>query len=171
MSHATNCEPIVFAVQIEGIAEPVVQRFGSASDVEMTRITARLAREVAELYAVGDETVTWDNLAIGYWSQWTRDPDIYPSNFMRLLQLGYQSGLAVEGHRSPMGGLLDMSVAEILESSPNLAPALLSRAGLPCAACTRQISESLATTLKVHAVPEAAKVRLLAELESALHAK
>ena len=171
MSHATNCEPIVFAVEIEGIAEPVVQRFGSASDVEMTRITARLAREVAELYAVGDETVTWDNLAIGYWSQWTRDPDIYPSNFMRLLQLGYQSGLAVKPQHSPTEDLLAMSVAEILESSPDLVPALLSRAGLPCAACTRQITESLATSLQIDAVPEAAKIRLLSELEAALHAQ
>lgn len=170
MSHATNCEPIIFAVQIEGLAEPVVERFGSTTDAEMTRITARLPREVAELYAVGDETVTWDNLAIGYWSRWTRDPDIYPSNFMRLLQLGYQSGLAVDGHRSPKGDLLHMSVAEILESSPDLVPALLSRAGLPCAACTRQTAESLATSLQIHAVPEAAKIRLLAELGAVLDA-
>jgi CMP-N-acetylneuraminate monooxygenase len=171
MAHATKCEPIIFEIHVDDMSEPIVQRFGSTTDVAMTTISARLSREVAQLYAIGDETVTWDNLAIGYWSQWARDPDVYPSNFMRLLQLGYQRGLAVQGERSRTRDLLDMSVAEILESSPDLVPGLLSRAGLPCAACTRQIAESLSTTLQIHAVPEAAKVRLLAELESALQAQ
>ena len=165
MSRANACENVRFQLEIQGCQELIEQSFGSGKTDPIT-IRAKISAEIAALYAWGDETVTWDNLAIGYWATWSRDPDVYPANFMRLLQLGYQPALAGGDTDTTEEQILQSSVGDVLDLNPELAPALLGRAGLPCAACSRLVSETLENALTIHSVAGHARDRLVSELRA-----
>lgn len=167
MSEAVDCESVEFAVHVRGTDIQVSQAFGPLDSGLTTRITVEIAPEVASLYVSGDEMVTWNHLDIGYWGLWSREPDIYPTRFMRLLQLGYVSTLRSDNVVPRKDdALLDNSVGAILERNPDLASALLSRAGLPCVSCTHLKDETLREALAIHSVAPERRNRLEAELRA-----
>lgn len=169
MSEAVDCESVEFVVHVEGADVEVTQVFGPLDSGLATKITVDIAPEVASRYVLGDEMVTWNHLDIGYWGRWTREPEIYPTRFMRLLQLGYVSALRTDniGPRKD-DALLDNSVGAIMERNPDLASALLSRAGLPCVSCTHLKDETLREALAIHSVAPERRNRLEAEVRALL---
>ena len=170
MSEAVDCENVEFTVHIEGTEIHVTQLFGSL-DSGGTKIVVRIAPQIASLYVSGDETVNWDNLSIGYWGRWSRDPDVYPARFMRLLQLGYVAGLRSTNappHKDDT--VLDIPVGAVVERNPDLAGALLSRAGLPCVSCSHLKGETLRDALAIHSVPSERRARLESEVRALLSA-
>lgn len=131
----------------------------------------RIAPQIASLYVSGDETVNWDNLSIGYWGRWSRDPDVYPARFMRLLQLGYVAGLrSTNAPPHKHDAVLDIPVGAVVERNPDLAGALLSRAGLPCVSCSHLKGETLRDALAIHSVPPERRARLESEVRALLSA-
>ena len=171
MSEAVDCESVDFAVHVAGTDVEIRQAFGPQDRDLVTTVTVEIAPEFASLYVSGDETVNWDNLSIGYWGRWSRDPDVYPARFMRLLQLGYVS--ALRSHNPVVrkdDNLLDIPVGTIVEKNPDLASALLSRAGLPCVSCAHLKEETLGEALAIHSVSRERRDRLEAEVRALLSA-
>lgn len=170
MSEAVDCENVEFTVNVEGTGIRVSQSFGFSDSATM-KIDVSIPPHVASLYISGDETVNWENLSIGYWGRWSRDPDVYPARFMRLLQLGYVAGLRSlnkSPHRDDT--VLDIPLGKVVESNPDLAKALLSRAGLPCFSCTHLTGETLGEALTIHSVPLERQARLKSEVRALLSA-
>jgi len=170
-SRATKSEDVIFSVTIEGIQQTVETRFGDATS-DPVRIHVAIPRRIAELVVEGDRTVTWNHIDIGYWGRWSRDSDRYPSNFMRLLQLGYVPEFMPKGESLAIDAVLAVNVAHAIEASPDVVRKILARAGLPCASCQHSLSETLESALDIHKVGEVQREVALAELSVALgHAK
>ncbi len=113
-------------------------------------ISVKVPNFILELFSKGE--TNWDHIAIGYWGEWSRDPDIYPANFMRLLQSGFESPTQTKNEDIPMdlSRFLRMSIADILEKNPKQGIKFLSRLGLPCASCIKTNSENLGQALEIH---------------------
>ena len=151
---AAMVERVDFEVRVEGVANGVSASFGMHSQGATIKISAQISREAANLLVNGDSTVTWNHLDIGWWVRWSRSPNIYPTRFMRLLQLGaFENPVPiVAGSRDVVDGLLDTAVAELIEISPTIVPRVLDRAGLPCVGCSLVPRETLREAFLLHNV-------------------
>ena len=123
---------------------------------------------ILSLFAEGK--ANWDHIAIGYWGEWNRNPDIYPTNFMRLLQSGnnhsdYSVGKITE---QQISSILKRSIGDLLEKNAEQASLFLTRLGLPCISCNRSNSESLEQALALHNVDLDSNIWILRELASAI---
>jgi len=166
LSLATVCENVSLSVQISGVRFSENFRFGNGTSSEMVEIRVEIPRWIAELLVDGDSTAIWNHVDIGYWCRWERTPDIYPANFMRLLQLGRPSSLFSEKRTVNSRGIRSQAVADFIERDAEMAQAILNRAGLPCVSCTRANSDSLGNAFEIHAVPEHLRLRVEAELSA-----
>jgi hypothetical protein len=164
MSGAAKSEHVVFTVSVEGTDCSVTTVFG-LSEVPPIVLSVRIPRRMAELLIDGGPTVTWNHIDIGYWGRWKRDSDKYPSNFMRLLQLGYVAEMASQREMEE-DQVLSLSVAEIIQANPDFASKVLGRAGLPCISCQHQVSETLGQAMKIHAVGASQKSLAVSELSA-----
>lgn len=162
---AQRCEPVLFRVEIQETGDIFSVDFGEKNDKEQIQIDVEIPRFMASKLIEGD--TNWDHLAIGYWGKWSRIPDIYPPNFMRLLQVGniqlfnepaYKSGEVI----------LDSSVSDLINLSPDLVSGILSRAGMPCISCSRSNSETLDEAMKIHRISEDWKERTVREISAIL---
>jgi CMP-N-acetylneuraminate monooxygenase len=166
-SKATRSEDVIFSVTIEGLQQTVETRFGDASS-DPVRIQVSIPRRIAELIVGSDRTVTWNHIDIGYWGRWSRDSDRYPSNFMRLLQLGYVPEFKPKGEALEIDAVLAVNVAHALETAPDVVSKILARAGLPCVSCQHSLAETLESALNIHKVGAVQREVALAELSVAL---
>jgi hypothetical protein len=166
-SRATRSEDVIFSVTIEGLQQTVETRFGHAT-TDPVRINVSIPRRIAELVVRGDRTVTWNHIDIGYWGRWSRDSDRYPSNFMRLLQLGYVPEFMAKGGALGVDAVLAVNVAQALETAPDVVSKILARAGLPCVSCQHSLSETLESAMDIHRVGSVQREVALAELSVAL---
>jgi nitrite reductase/ring-hydroxylating ferredoxin subunit len=166
LSSATRSENVMFKITVTGIDGNVSTEFGKKTD-NPVELSVTISRRIAELLVSGDPAVTWNHIDIGYWGNWHRNSDSYPSNFMRLLHLGYvqelESTVDVED-----ANVLNLSVADVIKANPDLAGRILARAGLPCIACGHQVSETLGQAMGIHSVGSTQKSIALAELSSML---
>lgn len=169
-SAATRCEPVVFKVEIEGVVGTIETRFGEAESDPM-RLSVKIPRRIAELLVSGDKTVTWNHIDIGYWGRWSRDSDRYPSNFMRLMQLGYVPELATKDFGTTVMDIKTVNIADALEFSPDMVSRVLGRAGLPCVTCQHSLSETLETALDIHKVGPVQREVAIAELTAILSSR
>lgn len=166
MSRATNCENVDFEVEVRGIDLTILTRFGSGEAPAEVSVKVTIEPWVAELYADGDETVTWNHLDIGYLGNWSRTPDVYPVKFMKLLQLGYVESFT-QGERLP-DDVMSLPLATILESDPRLFSRVFGRAGLPCVSCKMTKSETLGDAANVHRLTKQAIDSLANEIAAAM---
>lgn len=169
MSSATNCEHVIFHVKVEGIDKLISTHFGNTEEPVLTSITVSISQGVAHIMAFGDEQATWNHIEIGYWGTWTRTPDIYPMNFMRLLHLGYVEPLSSPSFNDAFAK--DFLIADILEADPDVAFRLFGRAGLPCVSCQYSTSETLENALRIHRISENSAVRLRHEISSLMRSQ
>lgn len=95
------------------------------------------------------------------------NPTYSAQKFRRLLQLGYVPGLATATSVESTDPL-SQAIGNIFEVNADLARAILLRAGLPCASCSRQTSETIYDALRVHKVSDSAAQRLSHELGAQL---
>jgi len=165
LSTAARSEPVLFRVVVTGLDFISEKRFGNLEVLPLVTLNAEISPWVAELLVSGEPTAIWNHVDIGYWVKWSRDPDIFPANFMRLLQLGRVSRLEsspeLEIERSQ--NIERTAIATFIDKDPELARAILSRAGLPCVACTKSNADNLGDAFKIHRVPE--KLSRLAKSE------
>lgn len=167
LSGATGCERVEFQLVVPEIGMSEIFLFGTERKDPITRISATIPGWVAELLVSGDRTAIWNHLDIGYWCEWERSPDVYPVKFMRLLQLGNPKALH-SSRTAPRSEVEKVAVGGLIERDPDLTRAILSRAGLPCASCSKSSSESLMEAFEIHGVAEADRERVLNSVSALL---
>jgi len=144
--------------------------FGSSLSLDSFPINLEVSvpSHILRLFAEGE--ANWDHIAIGYWGEWNRNPDIYPANFMRLLQSGnnHSDYTAVEITEQEISLILKRSVGDLIESNLEQTSYFLTRLGLPCLSCHRSNSESLEQALTLHNVDVYSHMWILRELASAI---
>ena len=165
LSHAAGVEPVDFVISVPEINYEESFSFGEQNVPGRTKIWVEVPSWVAEKLVSEDETATWNHFDIGYWLKWTREPDTFTANFMALLQLGWPSDL-MKSSGNQISRVESLAVAEFLEKNPELGSAILTRAGLPCAGCTKTTGDTLENAFKIHRVPEGSRLRALRELEA-----
>ncbi len=144
--------------------------FESSLSLESLPIDVEVSVPSHILCLFAEGKANWDHIAIGYWGEWSRKPDIYPTNFMRLLQSGnnhsdYSVGEITE---QQISSILKRSIGDLLEKNAEQASFYLTRLGLPCISCNRLNSESLEQALTLHNVDLDSNMWILRELASAI---
>jgi len=161
-----DSENVEFCVEVEDIGYKGIFKFGQDNEAKI-RIDVKIPSRIFILLA--NRTANWDHVSIGYWGTWSRTPNRYPANFMRLLQAGsperYESQIQVDDRMSNQ--LLEKSIAELMEKNPKELTQLFTRVGLPCGACNLTNTETLAQALRIHRVDLSSKSWFLRELAAA----
>lgn len=165
-STAFNVESVKFEVQVPELDYKGQFDFpypNSASEGFIS-ISVEIPTYIFKLFADGQ--ANWDHIAIGYWGKWNRSPNVYPANFMRLLQSGDTTEYAVAGTliSASEGELLKSTVGDLIEKNPKAFGMVLNRAGLPCVTCTHSNAEKLSDALAIHNVDLDANPWILKEL-------
>lgn len=102
---------------------------------------------------------SWDEATIGYWCEFSRNPDIYHADFWRLLQTPYyKKNAQITSYTSKT------SIAEILEGKGEKAERILGRYGLHCVGCTGAVEETLEQGIEAHGLSIGNTEKLLKEL-------
>lgn len=116
---------------------------------------------------------SWDEATIGYWCTFERNPDIYHTEFWRLLQAPYfQKNLALN-RKTFATSILDeitesSNLSAVLERNSELANKILSRYGLYCLTCNKAPMESVKQACITHGITESRMKRMIRELNSIL---
>ena len=170
-SSAQRCETVTFTVKIEESSQTISMNFGDHTLGQVSiNINVTIPLRIAGLLSTGE--ANWGHMAIGYWGSWNRSPDIYPPNFMRLLQVGnvqqfHYSGDTQSAKQDDDSRLIsEYSVADLVEIDPDLVASILSSTGLPCMACSRSNAESLHQAFELHSINRDRQARALAELQA-----
>jgi CMP-N-acetylneuraminate monooxygenase len=129
-------------------------------------IEVSVPSHILRLFA--EDKANWDHIAIGYWGEWSRNPNVYPTNFMRLLQSGNSESVYTheEITEEKISFILKSSIGDLIESNPEQTPLFLTRLGLPCLNCTRSNSENLEQALSFHNIDLDSNIWILRELAS-----
>jgi CMP-N-acetylneuraminate monooxygenase len=135
-------------------------------DADPIEISVEVPLDIFALYAEG--SANWDHIAIGYWGVWDRSSNVYPANFMRLLQAGRATPYSNRSFFDSKSDdrLLEASIADLLETHFESVSSILNRAGLPCISCTRTNGETLRNALEIHSVDLSANPWIISELRS-----
>ncbi len=168
LSPASDCEPVSFVLRIPDADFVGEFRFGNKKILEITSISVEIPGWVAELLVSEDSTAIWNHFDIGYWGRWSRTPDVYPANFMRLLQLGLPRKLLSNEYPEDSGVVGKMAVTDFIEKDPELARAILSRAGLPCSSCVKANSDTLENAFTIHGTSKNLRLRTGTQLAALL---
>jgi hypothetical protein len=117
------------------------------------------------------ENLSWDELRIGWWGSWQREPDIPVMNFFRLLQIGLADVKPIEIEEiscSSLGTMHDLAkelpISQILNKNRDKISQIFSRYGLPCGSCQINHIENLETAMEIHKISEVNKKLMLTEI-------
>ncbi len=167
-SEAYKVEKVNFSVRSDG--DDFHETFCFCSSEFLTSaaidITVEIPTKILILLASGK--ANWDHVAIGYWGTWDRAPNIYPANFMRLLQSGYTAPYSNKNFKVSKSdsAVLETAISDLIESNPSEVTRILNRAGLPCISCSRQNSETLKNAFEIHGLDLDSNPWVLSELRS-----
>ena len=167
-SEAYKVEKVNFSVRSDG--DDFHETFCFCSSEFLTSaaidITVEIPTKILILLASGK--ANWDHVAIGYWGTWDRAPNIYPANFMRLLQSGYTAPYSNKNFKVSKSdsAVLETAISDLIESNPSEVTRILNRAGLPCISCSRQNSETLKNAFEIHGLDLDSNPWVLSEMRS-----
>lgn len=158
-------EPVIFLVKVEEDFE-VELKINCDSHENTQRVTVNIPRFIAKSIQSGD--YNWDHIAIGYFGVWDRNKNVYPTNFMRALQMG--NGIdfkKVEGRSFESDDEISgMCISDLVELNPDIVGKIFQRYGLPCLGCHYSLSETLAAAVIRHRLPIGSKMKLVNELRT-----
>lgn len=135
--------------------------------LEQPNITFNVPAHI--LQYVITENESWDEPIIGYWCNFSRNPDVYHADFWRLLQAPYyKKQVDVAADDVSRNITLQSNVAVILESYGEEAERILGRYGLYCVACQYAPFENIKSAAKIHGLSKEKQQRLVKELNRCL---
>lgn len=106
-------------------------------------ITMKIPGEIMK-YII-ENNGSWDEATIGYWCEFSRNPDVYHADFWRILQAPYYKKCSKVNKFTE-----NISIAEILEQKGELAERILGMYGLYCGGCQGAIYETLEQGATAH---------------------
>lgn len=136
-------------------------------------ITMKIPSEILMYICVNNES--WDEATIGYWCEFSRNPDIYHTEFWRLLQCPYyvknhyiKNLHSIDSNDGTNAITAQSNVAQVLESLGEVGSKIFGRYGLYCLSCNKATSESIAQACAMHGIDGAKCKRLLGEINAHL---
>ena len=167
-SEAYMVEKVNFTVSTENDDYQETFCFSSSNFLKSDTIEVTVEIPSKILFLLGSGKANWDHVAIGYWGTWDRAPNIYPANFMRLLQSGYTAPYSNKNFKVSKSdsAVLETAISDLIESNPSEVTRILNRAGLPCISCSRQNSETLKNAFEIHGLDLDSNPWVLSELRS-----
>ena len=167
-SEAYRAEKVNFTVRTENDDYHETFCFYSSDFLksDTMEVTVEIPNKILFLLASGK--ANWDHVAIGYWGTWDRVPNIYPANFMRLLQSGHTTPYSNKFFKvsKSNSAILETTISDLIESNPSEMTRILNRAGLPCISCSRQNSETLKNAFEIHGLDLGSNPWVLSEIRS-----
>ena len=169
-----NCENFSFLFELVDPAYEVDRRFLIVfRDAQLTiekidkKVNAELEMMIPRglAYRLVKYNESWDEVTIGYWCRFSRNPDVYHQGFWRLIQAAYFA----EGFRENLdeNGLSDYSLAKLLDDFPKVGP-VLARYGLYCSYCEKRESETLGQALAYHGLSTLLRKALEADIAAVI---
>lgn len=149
-----------FAIKIKNGALQVKEKIA-----ESANITMKIPSEI--LMHICENNESWDEATIGYWCEFSRNPNVYHTEFWRILQCPYflKNPRDNVGENTSETLSAKSNVAEILERGGELAQKILARYGLYCLSCNKAYSETLSQACAMHGLELTQMERLLGELK------
>lgn len=148
-----------FCIEIRNGKLKVLERI-----TESANITMKIPSEILMYICVNNES--WDEATIGYWCEFSRNPDIYHTEFWRILQCPYY---LKNPHKNKGTTFTAQSnVAHILESGGQISQKILERYGLYCLSCNKAYSETLSQACAMHGIERIMMERLVKELNNVI---
>ena len=132
-------------------------RLSIVNTIESPNLTMKLPSNLLKWIVEQDES--WDEATIGYWCEFSRNPDKYHADFWRLLQAPYYRKSAQVSRFTEKS-----SIADIIEAKGEQAAKVMGRYGLHCVGCTGSTEETLEQGIKAHGLSMGSKEKLLQEL-------
>lgn len=147
-----------FCIEIRNGKLKVLERI-----VESANITMKIPSEILMYICVNNES--WDEATIGYWCEFSRNPDIYHTEFWRILQCPYYRKCTNPTNNTSKEHITTSSnLAFVLETLGELGEKIFARYGLYCLSCNKAYSESIAQACAMHGINANKMNRLVAEL-------
>lgn len=148
-----------FAIEVKNGVLQVKEKIA-----ESANITMKIPSEI--LMHICKYNESWDEVTIGYWCEFSRNPNVYHTEFWRILQCPYFLKNPRENVGKNTGKSLNTqsNVAEILERGGEMAQKILARYGLYCLSCNKAYSETLSQACAMHGLEHTQMERLLGEL-------
>lgn len=108
---------------------------------------------------------SWDEATIGYWCECARNPDVYHTEFWRLLQAPYYLKKPhIPKTRDEDFITKNSNLASVLERLGVHGEKVLGRYGLYCLSCNKATMESIEQACHMHGIHTARMERLIGEL-------
>ena len=139
--------------------------------LDNAHLIIKIPSEILMYICVHNES--WDEATIGYWCEFERNPDIYHTEFWRLLQAPY---FQKNPHLNRINIAQEISdeiteesnILALLERNNETIPKILQRYGLYCLQCSKAPMENLKHACMTHGISESRMKRMIMELNSIL---
>ena len=127
-------------------------------------LTMKLPSEILMYICVHNES--WDEATIGYWCEFSRNPDVYHAEFWRILQTPYylKNPNIMLGKNLSSKINKDSNIAEVLELLKDNGSKIIGRYGLYCISCNKATMESIEVACKMHGIDNKNMLRMISEL-------
>ena len=149
-----------FAIEVRNGKLKILEKIAESANITM-KIPSGILMHICE------NNESWDEATIGYWCEFSRNPNVYHTEFWRILQCPY---FLKNPHKNASRSTPDTlnaqsNVAEILEGGGEMAQKILARYGLYCLSCNKSYSETLSQACAMHGIESTQMERLLGELK------
>lgn len=130
--------------------------------IENPNLSIKIPSEILMYIVVHNES--WDEATIGYWCEFSRNPDVYHAEFWRLLQAPFYLKHSSIGKYESTLITPSTPLCFILENLGEVGSKILARYGLYCLSCSKLPMESLQNAIQAHGISTVRSQRLLKEL-------
>lgn len=114
------------------------------------------------------ENRSWDEVHIGFWCEFDREPDEYNMDFWKLLHAPWKASQDSPPVVTPRGydtDLCEMAIADLLEGHDQAVRDVFEEYGLYCVGCPASIGENVVEGARIHGLSDAQTESLVDALE------
>ena len=133
------------------------------SVIESPNITIKIPSEILMYICKNNES--WDEANVGYWCEFDRNPDIYHTEFWRILHMPYYVKKPIYSLKNVCNSINETSnVAEVLEKLGEIGEKIFARYGLYCLTCHKATMENIEQACLMHGIDVTRMQRMIKEL-------
>lgn len=111
--------------------------------------------------------LSWDEISSGYWSRFSRKPDLYNVAFWKLLHAPWRTKQEITNEsKSSFEFINTVSIADTIEHGGFEVSKIFEKYGLPCAGCEISIGETVEDGCRLHGFSKEKTNELLTELKN-----